>query len=169
MKRNRLYSWTLFNYEVTIKVGYGTIKFVSVTTTQHCRSLNSIGNIMGSATRIKLTPTCEMITNKCITRFWLKMLDAIHDYEFSLHPQLAIYSLVSYTRLLCLWWPEGTSDSTIIIRASSICSLIFDNTSEHSLLRYPDIGFSVLQRLSQLIARSLLICGQVNFMFCTIT
>ncbi|XP_057550042.1 uncharacterized protein LOC130828206 isoform X1 [Amaranthus tricolor] len=57
-------------------------------------------------------------------------------------------------------WTEGTSDSTIITRASSICSLIFDNTSEHSLLRYPDIGFSVLQRLSQLIARSLLICEQ---------
>lgn len=58
------------------------------------------------------------------------------------------------------YWTEGTSDSTSIMMASSICSLIFDNTSEKALLRYPEIDIDILHKLSQLIARSLLICAQ---------
>ncbi|KNA19038.1 hypothetical protein SOVF_065280 [Spinacia oleracea] len=58
------------------------------------------------------------------------------------------------------YWTEGTSDSTNVMMASSICSLIFDNTSQKDLLRYPEIDISILHKLSQLIARSLVICAQ---------
>ncbi|XP_021770366.1 neurochondrin-like isoform X1 [Chenopodium quinoa] len=60
------------------------------------------------------------------------------------------------------YWTEGTSDSTYIMMASSICSLIFDNTSEKALLTYPGIDISILHKLSQLIARSLVVCAQKN-------
>ncbi|KAK9674310.1 hypothetical protein RND81_12G225100 [Saponaria officinalis] len=53
------------------------------------------------------------------------------------------------------YWTEGTCDSSIIMMASSICSLIFEAMSEETLLQYPDVNLSVLRKLSQLIAKSL--------------
>ncbi|KAL9236540.1 hypothetical protein vseg_011196 [Gypsophila vaccaria] len=57
-------------------------------------------------------------------------------------------------------WTEGTCESSIIMMASSICSLIFEDMSQQTLLQYPDINLYILRKLSQLIARSLSICEE---------
>ncbi|PIN23138.1 Neurochondrin/leucine-rich protein (Neurochondrin) [Handroanthus impetiginosus] len=57
-------------------------------------------------------------------------------------------------------WTEDTLDTSVIMMASSICSLILDATSEEALLRHPDFNMDNLIALSQLIKRSLVTCGQ---------
>ncbi|KAK6927591.1 Neurochondrin [Dillenia turbinata] len=57
-------------------------------------------------------------------------------------------------------WTDGINDQSIIMMASSICSLVFDSTSEEALLRHPDFEDSTLNSLSRLIARSLATFGQ---------
>lgn len=61
------------------------------------------------------------------------------------------------------YWTARTSDSTVIMMASSICSLIFDNTSQKALLRCPEIDIGTISRLSLLIARSLTIGTQKTY------
>lgn len=57
-------------------------------------------------------------------------------------------------------WTENTNDPSIIMMASSICSLILDSTSEEALLRYPEFNSDDLIALSKLMKRSLVTCGQ---------
>ncbi|KAJ8433311.1 LOW QUALITY PROTEIN: hypothetical protein Cgig2_012879 [Carnegiea gigantea] len=59
-----------------------------------------------------------------------------------------------------VYWADRTNDSSTIMMASSICSLIFDITSEEALLRYPEFGMSTYQKLCHLIVRSLALYGQ---------
>ena len=60
------------------------------------------------------------------------------------------------------WWPDGTNDSSTIMMASSICSLILDITSEEALLGHPEFGMSTYQKLCHLTVRSLASYGQVK-------
>ncbi|XWS70464.1 hypothetical protein CRYUN_Cryun03dG0050600 [Craigia yunnanensis] len=57
-------------------------------------------------------------------------------------------------------WTENTNDLSVIMMASSICTLVFDFTSKDALLNHPDFSSSCLNSLSQLIARSLASWGQ---------
>ncbi|PRQ26677.1 putative neurochondrin [Rosa chinensis] len=57
-------------------------------------------------------------------------------------------------------WTEGVDDPSIIMMASSICTLLFDFTSEKALLKHPDFDESCLNNLSRLIARSMAAWGQ---------
>ncbi|PNX94553.1 neuroguidin, partial [Trifolium pratense] len=50
-------------------------------------------------------------------------------------------------------WSENTDDMSSMMMASSICSLIFDYTSEEALLNHPDFNHGTLSSLYQLIAR----------------
>lgn len=67
------------------------------------------------------------------------------------------------------WAAENTGDTSSMMMASSICALIFDYTSEESLLSHPDFNHSTLSRLYQLIARCLASSGQVNYKLLTST
>ncbi|KAJ8536803.1 hypothetical protein K7X08_035204 [Anisodus acutangulus] len=68
----------------------------------------------------------------------------------------------SFIRLLVALshWVEGTDDASIIMMASSICSLILDLTSEVALLNHPDFISGDIGSLSKLIGRSFAMCGQ---------
>ncbi|KAL8063020.1 hypothetical protein ABFX02_01G001100 [Erythranthe guttata] len=57
-------------------------------------------------------------------------------------------------------WTEDTIDTSVIMMASSICSLILDTTCEEALLRHPKFKPDNLIALSQLLKRSLVTCGQ---------
>lgn len=52
-------------------------------------------------------------------------------------------------------------DASVIMMASSICSLILDLTSEEALLNNPDFTSGDIGNLSKLIRRSFVMCGQV--------
>ncbi|KAF9603984.1 hypothetical protein IFM89_039338 [Coptis chinensis] len=52
------------------------------------------------------------------------------------------------------------TDPSFIMMASSICTLIFDSTSEEALLSHPDFKPSTLNSLARLIAKSLRTSGQ---------
>lgn len=71
--------------------------------------------------------------------------------------------LVAFLRLLKFIYllPEGMDDASIIMMASSICSLILDLTSEEALLNHPDFISGDVGNLSKLIRRSFVMCGQV--------
>nr|XP_016493015.1 PREDICTED: neurochondrin-like isoform X1 [Nicotiana tabacum] len=68
----------------------------------------------------------------------------------------------SFIRLLValLHWAEGTDDASIVMMASSICSLILDLKSEEALLNHPDFAAGNITSLSKLIGRSFAMCGQ---------
>ncbi|KAJ8538844.1 hypothetical protein K7X08_032313 [Anisodus acutangulus] len=68
----------------------------------------------------------------------------------------------SFIRLLVALshWAEGTDDASIIMMASSICSLILDLTSEEALLNHPDFTSGNIGSLSKIIGRSFAMCGQ---------
>ncbi|KAF8393093.1 hypothetical protein HHK36_021334 [Tetracentron sinense] len=67
------------------------------------------------------------------------------------------------------YWTEDINDPSVIMMASSICSLIFDSTSEESFLKYPEFDRNTLNSMSRLIVRSLATCEQVTWlMFCSI-
>ncbi|XP_010324859.1 uncharacterized protein [Solanum lycopersicum] len=68
----------------------------------------------------------------------------------------------SFIRLLVALsrWAEGMDDASIIMMASSICSLILDLTSEEALLNHPDFISGDVGNLSKLIRRSFVMCGQ---------
>ncbi|GLT76142.1 hypothetical protein SLA2020_478180 [Shorea laevis] len=57
-------------------------------------------------------------------------------------------------------WTGDTNDPSVIMMASSICTLILDFTSEDALLNHPNFDSNCLISLSQLIARSLASWGQ---------
>ncbi|KAI3835291.1 hypothetical protein MKW98_020407 [Papaver atlanticum] len=57
-------------------------------------------------------------------------------------------------------WTENTNDQSVIMMASTICSLIFDSTSEEALVNHPNVGRIILNKLSQLVVRSLATSGQ---------
>lgn len=60
---------------------------------------------------------------------------------------------------------DVTDDSSDIMMASSICSLIFDYTSEEALLNHLNFDHRTFNCLSRLIARSLATCWQVSMLF----
>ncbi|KAI3996661.1 hypothetical protein MKX01_009493 [Papaver californicum] len=60
-------------------------------------------------------------------------------------------------------WTENVNDQSVIMMASTICSLIFDSTSEEALVNHPNVGHIILNKLSQLIVRSLATYGQDMF------
>ncbi|KAK4729774.1 hypothetical protein R3W88_022762 [Solanum pinnatisectum] len=68
----------------------------------------------------------------------------------------------SFIRLLVALshWAEGMDDASIIMMASSICSLILELTSEESLLNHPDFTSGDIGNLSKLIRQSFVMCGQ---------
>ncbi|KAM3325471.1 neurochondrin [Capsicum chacoense] len=68
----------------------------------------------------------------------------------------------SFIRLLAALshWAEGMDDVSIIMMASSICSLILDFTSEEALLNHRDFTSGNISSLSKLIERSFGMCGQ---------
>ncbi|GAB2286926.1 hypothetical protein Dimus_021314 [Dionaea muscipula] len=53
------------------------------------------------------------------------------------------------------FWAEKAGDTPLILMASSICCLVFEFTSEESLLGYPGFDYTTLNALSRLIVRSL--------------
>lgn len=57
---------------------------------------------------------------------------------------------------------EESDEPSIVMMASSICALIFDQTSEQALLDHPSIDHSTIASLSQLIGRSLATYPQVT-------
>ncbi|ESQ53973.1 hypothetical protein EUTSA_v10024640mg [Eutrema salsugineum] len=68
----------------------------------------------------------------------------------------------TFSRLLkaLAFWADGTNDPSVVRMAGSICSLIFDFTSEDALLKQPNFNGSSLDSLARLIARSLSSSGQ---------
>ncbi|MBA0626457.1 hypothetical protein Godav_004123, partial [Gossypium davidsonii] len=68
-------------------------------------------------------------------------------------------TFISLLKALALW-TEKTNDPSVVMMASSICTLIFDMTSENALLNHPSLSSSCLNSLSRLIARSLASWGQ---------
>ncbi|KAM3339965.1 hypothetical protein P3S68_029835 [Capsicum galapagoense] len=68
----------------------------------------------------------------------------------------------SFIRLLVALshWAESMDDVSIIMMASSICSLILELTSEEALLNHPDFISGNISSLSKLIERSFGMCGQ---------
>ncbi|KAK7393742.1 hypothetical protein VNO78_22306 [Psophocarpus tetragonolobus] len=52
-------------------------------------------------------------------------------------------------------WSENTEEMSSMMMASSICALIFDYTSEETLLNHPDFDYRTLSSLYLLIARCL--------------
>ncbi|OIT08226.1 PREDICTED: neurochondrin isoform X1 [Nicotiana attenuata] len=68
----------------------------------------------------------------------------------------------SFIRLLVALshWAEGTDDASIVMMASSICSLILELKSEEALLNHPDFAAGNITSLSKLIGRSFAMCGQ---------
>ncbi|XP_010437958.1 PREDICTED: neurochondrin homolog [Camelina sativa] len=77
--------------------------------------------------------------------------------EISLTPEISTFS-----RLLkaLAYWADRTNDPPVVMMAASICSLIFDFTSEDALLKQPNFNGSSLDSLARLIARSLSSWGQ---------
>jgi len=64
---------------------------------------------------------------------------------------------------------ENTDEMSSMMMASSICTLIFDYTSEEALLNCPDFDYRTLSSLYLLIARCLASSEQVNCKFPFIT
>lgn len=56
-------------------------------------------------------------------------------------------------------WTSDTVELTMLMMSSSICCLILDLTSEEVLLQHPNFSKDDLIRLSQLIQKSLAVCG----------
>ncbi|KAJ8751729.1 hypothetical protein K2173_025902 [Erythroxylum novogranatense] len=52
-------------------------------------------------------------------------------------------------------WAENVDDPSVLMMASSICSLILDHTSEAALLKHPNFDSSSINSLARVIARSL--------------
>ncbi|KAF5205070.1 neurochondrin family protein [Thalictrum thalictroides] len=59
-------------------------------------------------------------------------------------------------------WTEFVTQPSVTMMASSICSLIFESTSEEALLTHPDFKLRTMNNLSQLITRSLTACGHYS-------
>ncbi|CAA0841969.1 neurochondrin family protein [Striga hermonthica] len=57
-------------------------------------------------------------------------------------------------------WTESASDPSVIMMASSICSLVLGSTSEEFLLRHPEFNSDNLNTLAKLIKRSLITSNQ---------
>ncbi|GER51721.1 neurochondrin family protein [Striga asiatica] len=57
-------------------------------------------------------------------------------------------------------WTESASDPSVIMMASSICSLVLGSTSEEFLLRHPEFNSDNLNALAKLIKRSLVTSSQ---------
>lgn len=53
------------------------------------------------------------------------------------------------------FWVGSSNDPSNVMMASSICALVFDFTSEDSLLKHDNLDYSSLESLSHIIARSL--------------
>ncbi|XP_010432777.1 PREDICTED: neurochondrin-like [Camelina sativa] len=77
--------------------------------------------------------------------------------EISLTPEISTFSRL-LKALAC--WADRTNDPSVVMMAASICSLIFEFTSEEALLKQPNFNGSSLDSLARLIARSLSSWGQ---------
>ncbi|KAG7540711.1 Neurochondrin [Arabidopsis thaliana x Arabidopsis arenosa] len=77
--------------------------------------------------------------------------------QISLTLEIATFS--SLLKALA-YWADRSNDNSVVMMAASICSLIFDLTSEDALLKQPNFNSSYLDSLARLIARSLSSCGQ---------
>ncbi|KAL7121708.1 hypothetical protein ACP275_01G000900 [Erythranthe tilingii] len=89
---------------------------------------------------------CDTILNLLLKR---------EEVQFSLDNLCYVELLQALSR-----WTEDTIDTSVIMMASSICSLILDTTCEEALLRHPKFKPDNLIALSQLLKRSLVTCGQ---------
>lgn len=72
------------------------------------------------------------------------------------------FSGASFIKLLSALshWTEDRGDPDSLMMASSICALILDSISEETLIRHPDLSNDDLVSLSQLMKRSLAMCGK---------
>ncbi|CAH8328470.1 unnamed protein product [Eruca vesicaria subsp. sativa] len=77
--------------------------------------------------------------------------------QISLAPDLSTFSSL-LTALA--HWADGTKDPSVVMMAASICSLIFDFTSEEALLKQANVSARSLETLARLIARSFSSAGQ---------
>ncbi|KAF5176660.1 Neurochondrin, partial [Thalictrum thalictroides] len=57
-------------------------------------------------------------------------------------------------------WTDSISDSSVIMMASTICTLLLDSTSEKALLNHPDFKLNTLSSLARLVTRSLTTYGK---------
>ncbi|XP_042036930.1 neurochondrin-like isoform X1 [Salvia splendens] len=89
---------------------------------------------------------CDTIMNFLLKR---------EQFHFTLENSCSVKLLQALVR-----WTANTSDVSMIMMASSICSLIIDSTSEETLLRYPEFNDDDLIALSLLMKRSLETHGQ---------
>ncbi|CAA7046381.1 unnamed protein product [Microthlaspi erraticum] len=89
---------------------------------------------------------CDTITNILLKR---------EEIRFS--PEISTFS--SLLKALASW-ADSTNDPSEVMMAASICSLIFDFTSEDALLKQPNFNGSSLDSLARLITRSLSSWGQ---------
>ncbi|XP_047966861.1 neurochondrin [Salvia hispanica] len=100
-------------------------------------SVDNIGTILVA---------CDTILNFLLKR---------EQFHFTLENPCSVKLLQALVR-----WTANTSDVSMIMMASSICSLILDSTSEEALMRYPEFNADDLVALSLLMKRSLVTHGQ---------
>ncbi|KAG6391146.1 hypothetical protein SASPL_148897 [Salvia splendens] len=89
---------------------------------------------------------CDTILNFLLKR---------EQFQFTLENPCSVKLLQALVR-----WTANTSDVSMIMMASSICSLILDSTSEEALMRYPEFNADDLIALSLLMKTSLVTHGQ---------
>ncbi|KAG9153579.1 hypothetical protein Leryth_008526 [Lithospermum erythrorhizon] len=68
-------------------------------------------------------------------------------------------ALIKLLRVLT-HWAEVVDDMSVLLMASSICSLILDSTSEEALLQHPNFDNRDLISMALLIQKSFSLCGQ---------
>lgn len=68
-------------------------------------------------------------------------------------------ALIKLLRVLT-HWTEVVDDPSVLMMASSICSLVLDSTSEEALLHHPNFDNRDLISMALLIQKSLSLCGQ---------
>ncbi|PON71297.1 Neurochondrin [Parasponia andersonii] len=109
---------------------------------------------------IKLTGpnSCRVEDNGCIflaCDMVLNLLLKREQLQFPLDESTTINLLKALS-----YWTEGLDDPSFIMMASSICSLVFDFTSEDTLLANSNFDQRTINSISRLIARSLASWGQ---------
>lgn len=129
--------------------------------TDGCKLFASSGAfkaVIGYLVRL-IVPSCSMVED--IGSVFLAC-DTI--LNFLMKREQITFSLeeVSFIKLMgaLSHWTEDREDPAILMMASSICALILDSTSEERLLSYPEFSNGELVRLSQLMKKSLALCGK---------
>lgn len=88
--------------------------------------------------------------------------DTILNFLMKREQNAFTFSEASFIKLLgaLSHWTEDRGEPDSLMMASSICALILDSISEETLIRHPDFSNDDLVSLSQLMKRSLAMCGK---------